>query len=195
MGYGVGMGLIIDGAVYHGPTGAAAEFGHMNHLPHGALCRCGRRGCVEAYAADYAIARAASGTPETAKPLETGVAEETMLGFEAAARRGDPLAAKAFQMAGEALGYGIARLIAILSPGRVVLAGPGTRAIALIEPSLRRAIEDGVVDALRRNVEIEVVPIATDIIIQGTIDGALRHLDREVFAPSPSGEVAQALER
>ena len=35
MGYGVGMGLIINGQVYHGPTGAAAEFGHMNHLPGG----------------------------------------------------------------------------------------------------------------------------------------------------------------
>jgi predicted NBD/HSP70 family sugar kinase len=185
MGYGVGMGLIIDGTVYHGPTGAAAEFGHMNHLPHGALCRCGRRGCVEAYAADYAIARAASGTPETSRPPETGIAEEVMLGF----------AARAFQMAGEALGYGIARLIALLSPERVVLAGPGTRAIALIEPSLRRAIEDGVVDALRRNVEVEVAPIATDMIIQGTIDGALRHLDREVFAPSPSGELALQIER
>jgi len=44
MGYGVGMGLIINGQVYHGPTGAAAEFGHMNHLPDGPLCRCGRRG-------------------------------------------------------------------------------------------------------------------------------------------------------
>ena len=53
MGYGVGMGLILNGQVYHGPTGAAAEFGHMNHLPDGPLCRCGRRGCVEAYAADY----------------------------------------------------------------------------------------------------------------------------------------------
>ncbi len=43
----------------------------------------------------------------------------------------------------------------------------------LIEPHLRRAIEDGVVDELRRNVEIEVVPIHTDMIITGTIGGAL----------------------
>ena len=68
MGYGVGMGLIINGSVYHGPTGAAAEFGHMNHLPHGALCRCGRRGCVEAYAADYGILRNASGEPDSRPP-------------------------------------------------------------------------------------------------------------------------------
>ena len=69
-----------------------------------------------------------------------------------------------------------------MAPTRIALAGPGTRAIDLIEPSLRRAIEDGLVDELRRNVDIEVVPIHTDMIIMGTIDGALRQLDREVFA-------------
>ena len=111
-----------------------------------------------------------------------------MLALEQAARAGDAAAAAAFAKAGEALGYGLARLVAILSPNRIVLAGPGTRAIELIEPHLRRALEDGVVDALRRNLEIEVVPIHTDMIIQGTIDGALRHLDREVFAYGPTGK-------
>ena len=65
MGYGVGMGLVIDGKTYHGATGAAAEFGHMNHIPHGALCRCGRAGCLEAYASDYGILRHAEGLPDT----------------------------------------------------------------------------------------------------------------------------------
>ncbi len=182
MGYGVGMGLIINGAVYHGATGAAAEFGHMNHMPHGPLCRCGREGCIEAYAADYGIYRTAAGMPDSTSPSHSAVPQETMLDLEALAQRGDAWAVAAFERAGEALGYGIARVIAILNPDHIVLAGPGTRAIALIEPSLRRAIEAGVVDALRRNVEIDVVPIGTDMIVKGTIDGALRHLDREVFA-------------
>ncbi|HLF21182.1 MAG TPA: ROK family transcriptional regulator [Aestuariivirga sp.] len=182
MGYGVGMGLIVNGAVYHGSTGAAAEFGHMNHIPHGPLCRCGRQGCIEAYAADYGIHRAAAGLPDSTSPSHSAVPQETMLDLEASAQGGDRRAIAAFQRAGEALGYGIARLIAILDPGRIVLAGPGTRAMPLIEPALRRAIDEGVVDALRRNVEIDVVPIATDMIVKGTIDSALRHLDREVFA-------------
>jgi len=182
MGYGVGMGLIVNGAVYHGSTGAAAEFGHMNHIPHGPLCRCGREGCIEAYAADYGIHRSATGARDTTSPSHTAVPPETMLDLEARARKGQARAVAAFERAGEALGYGIARVIAILNPDHIVLAGPGTRAIALIEPSLRRAIEAGVVDALRRNVEIDVVPIATDMIVKGTLDSALRHLDREVFA-------------
>ena len=194
MGYGVGMGLIINGQVYHGPTGAAAEFGHMNHLPGGPLCRCGRRGCVEAYAADYSILRWAHGRPDSDPPSFTGIPEDRMLALEIAARHGEAAAMQAYAKAGEAMGYGLARIIAILSPTRIVLAGPATRAIELIEPHLRQAIEDGVVEELRRGLEIEVVPIDTDMILKGTIDGALRHVDREVFAHGAPPRRPAALE-
>lgn len=185
MGYGVGMGLIINGQVYHGPTGAAAEFGHMNHLPDGPLCRCGRRGCVEAYAADYSLLRWASGMAETQAPSFNAIPESEMLALEAAAHRGEPHARAAYAKAGEALGFGLARVIAILSPSRIVLAGPGTHAMDLIAPHLHRALEAGVVEELRRNVGIEVVPIDEDMIIKGTISGALRQVDREIFAYGP----------
>lgn len=194
MGYGVGMGLIINGQVYHGPTGAAAEFGHMNHLPDGPLCRCGRRGCVEAYLADYSLLRWASGHAATQAPSFNAIPHEDMRALEAAAHRGEPAAVSAYAKAGEALGFGLARLIAILTPSRIVLAGPGTRAMALIAPHMRRALEAGVVDELSRNVEIEVVPIDTDMIIKGTIDRALRHVDREIFSHGPLMKRGRELE-
>ena len=194
IGYGVGMGLILNGQVYHGPTGAAAEFGHMNHLPGGPLCRCGRRGCVEAYAADYSLLRWASGEAETQPPSFNAIPEEHMLALEEAALRGEPRAVEAYAKAGEALGFGLARIIAILTPSHIVLTGPGTRAMQLIEPNLRRAIEAGVVDELRRNVEIETVPIDTDMIIKGTVDRALRHVDREIFAYGPLNRRGRELE-
>lgn len=194
IGYGVGMGLIVNGQVYHGPTGAAAEFGHMNHLPDGPLCRCGRRGCVEAYAADYSLLRWASGEAATRPPSFNAIPEDVMLTLEEAAHGGEAMARGAYEKAGEALGFGLARLIAILTPSRIVLAGPGTRAMPLIMPSLARALADGVVEELRRNVEIEVVPIATDMIITGTIALVLRHVDREVFANGPPGLRARELE-
>ena len=194
MGYGVGMGLVINGQVYHGPTGAAAEFGHMNHLPGGPLCRCGRRGCVEAYAADYGILRWAEGNPDVAPPSFSAVRARDMQELETRARGGDAAARAAYAKAGEALGFGLARMIALLSPTRIVLAGPGTRAIDLIEPSLRWAIEEGVVDELRRNVDIETIPIDTDMIVKGTIDRTLRRLDGEVFAVGPFGKRNPVLE-
>ena len=195
VGYGVGMGLIINGQVYHGPTGAAAEFGHMNHLPEGPLCRCGRRGCVEAYVADYSLLRWASGEAATQAPSFNAIPEADMLALEAAARAGDAKALSAYAKAGEALGFGLARLIAILTPSRIVLAGPGTRAMQLIAPHLEKALEDGVVDELRRNLEIETVPIGTDMIIKGTIDRALRQVDREIFAQGPLHRRSREMER
>ncbi len=185
MGYGVGMGLVIEGKVYHGSNGAAAEFGHMNHIPQGALCRCGRSGCLEAYAADYGILRSAEELPDDTMPLSSAVDASVMVALEAAARRGDAKAVAAYQKAGRAIGFGLARLIALLNPDRIVLAGPGTRALDLIEPALRAAIEEGVVDELRRDVKIETVPINKDMIITGTIGAALRHLDSEIFAFGP----------
>jgi predicted NBD/HSP70 family sugar kinase len=166
----------------------------MNHLPDGPLCRCGRRGCVEAYVADYSLLRWASGNAATMPPSSNAIPPEDMLALEAAAHRGEEAAVSAYAKAGEALGFGLARIIAILTPSRIVLAGPGTRAMGLIRPHLDRALEAGVVDELRRNVEIEVVPIDTDMIIKGTIDRALRHVDREIFAHGPLAKRGRELE-
>jgi predicted NBD/HSP70 family sugar kinase len=194
IGYGVGMGLIINGQVYHGPRGAAAEFGHMNHMLDGPLCRCGRRGCVEAYVADYSLLRWASGEAATRPPSINSIPETEMLALEAAATRGEPNAREAYAKAGEALGFGFARLISILTPSRIILTGPGTRAMSLISPYLEKALAAGVVEELRRTVEIEVVPTDTDMIIKGTISQALRSVDREIFAHGPLQQRPRKLE-
>ncbi len=180
-GYGVGMGLIIDGEVFHGATGAAAEFGHMNHIPGGALCRCGRQGCIEAYAADYGIVRHFTGDTRSAVP-RTAVPESTMASLQQRAIAGDKRARSAFEMAGNALGYGIARLIAILNPDRVVLAGPGLQTAGLMEAAMHAALQDGLVEVLRRDVSIEQVKFSDDMIVRGTIDALLRVVDRDVLA-------------
>jgi predicted NBD/HSP70 family sugar kinase len=192
-GYGVGMGLIIDGSVYLGATGGASEFGHMNHIPHGAPCRCGRRGCIEAYAADYGIMREAHGVRGEEVPHEA-IEPGAMQALLARAKAGDVRAVRAFEIAGEALGFGIARLIAILNPDRIVIAGPGLNASQIIEPSLHRGIVAGVIEELRRNVVIEFVPFETDMILRGTIASLLRTVDGEITAMGLAGREATVLE-
>lgn len=192
-GYGVGMGLIIGGKVFHGSSGGASEFGHMNHIPHGALCRCGRRGCIEAYAADYGILRTASGGGDNEAP-HSSVNAADMEALLTSAQRGEPNAVAAFDKAGEALGFGIGRMIALLNPDRIVLAGPGIWARQLIEPAMRKAVEDSVVEELRRRVVIEVVPVETDLILRGTTAALLRAVDGDMSAlasaRSERGQVA-----
>ncbi|MDE2445566.1 MAG: ROK family protein [Alphaproteobacteria bacterium] len=182
MGYGIGMGLVIDGAVYHGTSGSSGEFGHMNHIPSGALCRCGRRGCLEAYASDYGILRSAENLPDDTPCPTHAVEPEVMIALENAARRGDQNAVAAFKTAGAAIGLGLARMIALLNPDRIVLSGAGTRALDLIEPAIREAIELSVAEPLRQNLVIETLPIDRDMIIDGTIDAALRQMDAGLYA-------------
>ena len=179
LGYGVGLGLVIHGTTFHGSTGAAAEFGHMNHMPAGALCRCGRFGCIEAYASDYGILRHAEGLPLDMVPPYGAVDPAVMKALENAAKQGDAAAVAAYNAAGSALGFGLARLVALLNPDRIVIAGPGTSAFDLMEPAVLQALDDGVVEALRQNLIIERLPIGHDMILTGTFDKILGEVDRD----------------
>ncbi len=195
LGHGVGLGLILNGAVYEGANGRAAEFGHMNHLPDGPLCRCGRHGCLEAFSADYGIMRLANDRRESDFDVHAAVLDDDMRELELAARSGDSVALNAFNRAGEVLGFGIARLIALINPQRVVLAGPGTRAYDLMKDSVGEALRRGLVHDLRKNVDFEVVPFGRDMIATGTLVETLRHLDREVFATGQKSAASDFAER
>jgi predicted NBD/HSP70 family sugar kinase len=129
--------------------------------------------------------RSAQNLPDATPAPSSAVDTAIMRALEISARDGDANAVAAYQKAGRAIGFGLARLIALLNPDRIVLSGPGTRALDLIEPALRAAIEEGVVAELRHRIKIETLPIDTDMIVTGTIDAALRHLDSQIFATGP----------
>ncbi|WEK49364.1 MAG: ROK family protein [Candidatus Kaistia colombiensis] len=141
--YGVGMGLYINGRLFTGAFGSGAEFGHANHMPGGALCRCGRRGCIEAYVADYAIYRAVENLPPDLSPTEIDPDAETMRALEQRARDGEDRVRMAYHQAGLALGYGLSRLIALLNPQRVAFTGRGVAAFDLMEAGFRAGLERG----------------------------------------------------
>ena len=89
------------------------------------------------------------------------------------------------------LGFGIARLIALINPQQVVLAGPGTRAYGLMKDSIWEALRRGLVHDLRKYVEFEVVPYGKDMITTGTLVETLRHLDRDVFATGQKSAIVE----
>ncbi|RVA38819.1 ROK family protein, partial [Mesorhizobium sp. M7A.F.Ca.CA.004.10.1.1] len=115
LSHGIGMGLVLKGELFTGTHSSGGEFGHMIHRPNGALCRCGRRGCVEAYAGNYAIWRNARQMGEDAEPV-ADVSDADMRALAAAAREGDGPEREAYRKAGEALGYGLGSLFALIDP-------------------------------------------------------------------------------
>ncbi|MFD1697145.1 ROK family transcriptional regulator [Roseibium aestuarii] len=176
--YGVGMGLYINDRLFSGASGTAAEFGHANHIPNGALCRCGKRGCMEAYLSDYALVRSARGLPETTDPRQIVAGVEGLANLITKAQAGDMAALKAFADAGTVLGYGLARLIAILDPSRIVLTGAAVRGYSFMEDAMRKGLETALVRDLRQNFVIDVMPWEEDFIRRGLIALGMERLDQ-----------------
>ena len=117
---GVGMGIVLNGQIYRGTRGCGAEFGHTKVQLEGALCRCGQRGCLEAYVADYALVREAAsvGFLDPDLPIENRV--ERLL---EAAKNGDPTAKTIVNRAGRMFAIGLANLVNVFDPQLIILAG------------------------------------------------------------------------
>ncbi|MEO1090550.1 MAG: ROK family transcriptional regulator [Pseudomonadota bacterium] len=184
VGYGVGMGVVSDAGVLRRADHSAFEFGHVNHEPYGAPCRCGGRGCIEAYAADYAIWRAAHDGVDPASTADPGAA--AIAGLAEAARSGEPRARAAFLAAGRALGFGLGRLFALLAPMPVVLTGTGARNFDLIRPGLAAGLEAALVPALAGTLDVRVAEDSRRLALDGAALAALRDVDEQAATGSAS---------
>ncbi|WEX10031.1 ROK family protein [Chelativorans sp. AA-79] len=182
LSHGIGMGLMLDGKMFSGTRSSAGEFGHMVHEPGGALCRCGRRGCIEAYAGNYAIWRRASGKSRDEKPVADIEAGE-MQRLAGQARQEEGQARDAFREAGRAIGFGLGNLFALIDPAPVAMVGQGTAAFDILEPEIRRALAETAGGQHAEAVAFETLPNAVPLILHGAAMSALTGLDRDMFAP------------
>ncbi|MGX5845756.1 ROK family protein [Mesorhizobium sp. PL10] len=181
LSHGIGMGLVLKGELFTGTHSSGGEFGHMIHRPGGALCRCGRRGCVEAYAGNYAIWRSAKMMSEDAEPVDVGDAD--MRALAARARETDGPEREAYRKAGEALGFGLGSLFALIDPAPVAMVGVSAAAFDLIEPALREAIAQTAGGQHSKSISFDTEPNELPLIREGCAMRALTFVDQEIFAP------------
>lgn len=178
LGTGVGGVIAIDGQVHLGHDGTAGEIGHQTIDPDGPACNCGNRGCLEAFARADRIA-AACGT-DTAGAAIT------------AAAGGDVRAIDGLAEIGRYLGIGIANMVVVLSPDRVVIGGgiaaAGDLLLNPIREELRRRVQTTSLD------EVEVVTAelgtwagAIGAAIHGAERVAARSADPTIGAPTTVG--------
>ncbi len=182
---GIGMGLVLSGKLFKGIHSSGGEFGHMTHVPAGALCRCGRRGCIEAYAGNYAIVRRTRGLDEHATP-EADISEEAMLDLARRAREADGPAREAFRAAGRAIGYGLGSLFALVDPVPVMVVGSGTAAFDIIEPALRQALGETAGGQGAGTISIELERDERPLMREGCVRRALAYVDENIVAPAAS---------
>jgi glucokinase len=128
VGTGVGAGIIIEGKIYHGSSGYAGEIGHVPVEPLGAVCGCGARGCLEAYAGGVGIGRRAAaavkyGRAPVLAEMVGGDGLPSADKVAAAAATGCPVSAEILSEAAKALGVALVGTVNLLAPGTLVLGG------------------------------------------------------------------------
>lgn len=119
---GVGGGIVEGGRLLHGASGNAGHVGHVIAFRDGPPCECGARGCVEAIASGTGLAKRAREAKQQGL-LPDLPAEPTGADVVAAARSGEPTAARLVEEAGIAVGRGIAAAAALLDLDRIVIGG------------------------------------------------------------------------
>jgi predicted NBD/HSP70 family sugar kinase len=153
VGRGVGLGIVVNGQLYRGGNRGSGEFGHTVLDPEGPLCLCGKQGCLETYVSDSAILRQAEeAILDQVLPPEAAEMN-TLLQL---AREGNPVAIGIFHSAGEKLGRGIANLINVFNPEKIILSGEGVRAGELLFGPMQLALQTHVMPGFRGDTEIRI---------------------------------------
>lgn len=142
LGTGVGGGLMIDGRLHLGAFGVAGEIGHQTILPDGPLCGCGNRGCVEALV--------------RADVLASNAGRSDAVSVFDGARQGDDRCIAAVSQMADFLGVGLANVVTMFGPERIVVGGGIAEAGDLVLGPIASAVRSRV--TLVPTEKIEIVP-------------------------------------
>mgnify|MGYP006274225655 CR=1 FL=1 len=178
IGTGVGGGIIIDGNLFIGAQGMAAEIGHLTLVPGGLPCPCGKVGCWEQYASGNALVRIGRELASVASADATALkdlGDGTVIGITgthitAAAEAGNQLALQAFADLADNIAIGLADLVAVLDPGAFVIGGGVSETGELLMQPLREAYERRVLVDLQRAIPLRVATLRNDAGLIGAAD-------------------------
>ncbi|MGD9211355.1 MAG: ROK family transcriptional regulator [Desulfobacteraceae bacterium] len=140
---GVGAGIILNGQLVRGHLGIASEFGHTCADINGPLCRCGRRGCIEAYAGNNSIIRDAKELATKGKWVSSKISPEKICYEDVITElsHNNKALEKIYNKAGNILGIGVHNLITLLNPKIVIITGKGVKAGDFLFSPMFRAIK------------------------------------------------------
>jgi glucokinase len=158
LGTGLGSGIVVNGDVVYGNDGFAGELGHTIVKPDGRECGCGLRGCLETYVSAPGIKRtvfelfADLNTKSELRNYTFDQLNATMI--SKAAKEGDPIALKAFEITGAILGAKLADAVAITSPEAIFFFGGLAKSGELLFEHVRRNLEPNLLFIFRNKVKL-----------------------------------------
>lgn len=184
--HGIGMGLVLNHRIYRGAHGLGMELGHIKVQLDGALCRCGQRGCLEAYVADYALAREATTALHWEHKEGTGTAVLLESLFDQA-KAGNQAARSIFRRAGRYLAVGLANVVNLFDPGLIILSGERMRYDYLYAADTLAELGALVIDTGRPPPPIEIHAWGDLLWAQGAAALALAAVSEELVGPQREG--------
>lgn len=182
MDWGMGLGMILDGKLRGGASGFAGEFGHIPLVEGGALCHCGKRGCLETVASGSAIVRLAQAGLEDGENTllsQLPTAEIAQLQPERvyeAAHEGDQFAINILAEVGTNLGKGIAILTQLFNPELIILGGEMAQAKQFILPAIQQAINTYCMAQLREQTALVVSELGNNAVILGSVATVMENI-------------------
>lgn len=162
IGWGVGLGMILNGRLFRGNNGFAGEFSHLPLFSNNKLCSCGKSGCLETETSLLVLLeKAAAGvkagkTTSLPKHFPNGDIEKDCEYIIQSAAKGDKFCVELLADIGYNIGRGIAILIHLLNPQSVVLSGRGSLAGRLWMAPVQQALNEHCIPRLADNTAVEV---------------------------------------
>ncbi|NLX21234.1 MAG: ROK family protein [Phycisphaerae bacterium] len=173
-GTGIGGGCVYEGKILRGRTGSCMEIGHVEVVPNGQLCGCGRRGCLEAEASRLAISAAAATAvargeaPHLQTIAGTEIAKIRSSTLAKAIAEGDVVIEKIVRRAARQIGTAIAGTINLLSPDVVILGGGLVEAMPnLFLKVVRMTARKRVLPSFSRSFKVALAKLGDDAVAMG----------------------------
>ncbi|MFA1771407.1 ROK family protein [Rufibacter glacialis] len=183
LGWGIGLGMILNGELFRGDNGFAGEFSHIPLFTNNKICSCGKSGCLETEASLLVVVEKATqgikeGKVTILQNLPTDSVEEASNIIMEAAQRGDRFAIELFYEIAYNIGRGIAILIHLLNPKLIVLSGRGSQAGRLWLAPIQQAINEHCIPNISENVEVKVSSLGHQAEVIGAAALVMENYDK-----------------
>ncbi|HEX6430911.1 MAG TPA: ROK family protein [Niastella sp.] len=190
VGWGVGLGMILEGELFRGHDGFAGEFSHIPLFLNNKLCSCGKSGCLETETSLLIVIEKASNGLKAGKlsmlkekELSADHPDKAFQNIVSAASRGDKFAVEILSEAGYNIGRGVAILIHLLNPEVVILSGRGSSAGKIWQAPIQQALNEHCIPRLSVNTEIEVSVLGHKAELTGAAALVMENYEKEDAKP------------
>jgi predicted NBD/HSP70 family sugar kinase len=186
LGWGIGLGMIIDGKIFRGYNGFAGELSHIPLSENGELCTCGKRGCLEAEASMLVVAQKAEEGIKNGRvtSLKMHYGQSKLMGDSLmdAANQGDQFALELLSDAGYKIGKALAILIHIMNPANIVLSGRGAKVGKILLAPIQQALHKYCIPRLASGTELLISSLGFDAELIGAAVLVMENFDKEMKA-------------